>query len=181
MKEYKDPEVLTELYREKNMSRREIADKFDVSHGAIQYWINKHEIEKGKAEYKKSEVLTKLYHEKEMSLREISDKFDVSTPTIQRWMKKHNIERRESKREKPPCYTKNYDGYKVWKHRDGSGKKQMVLVHRLLAVNEFGFDAVSDKIVHHKNGCRFDNRPENIEVMTQSEHINLHHEKGHME
>ena len=46
--------------------------------------------------------------------------------------------------------------------------------HRLLAVAEFGFDAVKDKIVHHKNSIPWDNRPENLEIMTQAEHASLH-------
>ena len=36
---------------------------------------------------------------------------------------------------------------------------------RLIPVNE---------IVHHKNGNKQDNRPENLEVMTRTEHMKLH-------
>jgi len=53
------------------------------------------------------------------------------------------------------------------------GEDYNVSVHRLLAVAEFGFDAVCDMEVHHKNGCKRDNRPANIELMTSEEHGRL--------
>lgn len=36
-----------------------------------------------------------------------------------------------------------------------------------------------DEIVHHKNEDPSDNRPENLEVMTQAEHIRLHRGREH--
>lgn len=53
-------------------------------------------------------------------------------------------------------------------------KYEQLSVHRLVAIAEYGLDEVSNKIVHHVNGCPYDNRPENLEVMTQGEHIRLH-------
>ena len=34
------------------------------------------------------------------------------------------------------------------------------------------------RVIHHINGNHFDNRPENLMVMTQSEHVNLHRRQG---
>jgi hypothetical protein len=46
--------------------------------------------------------------------------------------------------------------------------------HRIVARNMLGRDLKKGEIVHHINGNRHDNRPENLQVMTQSEHCALH-------
>ena len=66
------------------------------------------------------------------------------------------------------------NGYMYFRRRR-SGKKQ--LLHRIIAV-EAGLLCSDDKtsVVHHKNGDKLDNRPENLEVLKggHSEHIKLH-------
>lgn len=44
--------------------------------------------------------------------------------------------------------------------------------HRLVAESFYG--DISGKVVHHKNGDRKDNRPENLEVMERGKHTTLH-------
>jgi len=72
--------------------------------------------------------------------------------------------------------THKRDGYEAWSHV--AGDKHSVFVHRLLAVAEYGFDAVVGKEVHHKNSIRWDNRPGNIELLSKAEHTKRHHERG---
>ena len=48
------------------------------------------------------------------------------------------------------------------------------LIHRLVIENYLGRKLKSRDIVHHKDGNKLNNRLENLEVMTQSRHVNIH-------
>jgi hypothetical protein len=61
------------------------------------------------------------------------------------------------------------------------GETQSTSVHQLLAIAEGGDPHLiyaGTHHVHHKNHIRWDNRPENIEVMEKSEHAKLHYHGG---
>lgn len=49
--------------------------------------------------------------------------------------------------------------------------------HRVVAEEMIGRPLKSHEIVHHKDGNKHNNRPDNLEVMTQSEHIALHRDE----
>lgn len=46
--------------------------------------------------------------------------------------------------------------------------------HILVAEKKIGRRLNPDEVVHHINGDKLDNRPENLQVMTNSEHVKLH-------
>ena len=50
-------------------------------------------------------------------------------------------------------------------------------IHRLVAVAEYGIEAVKEMHVHHDNGVRWDNRVENLKLMTPSDHARHHREE----
>lgn len=56
-------------------------------------------------------------------------------------------------------------------------KKGYVAEHRLVAEKTIGRFLRDDEVVHHINENKLDNTPENLLVLTQSEHIRLHANK----
>jgi len=69
----------------------------------------------------------------------------------------------------------DHHGYERWRAWNAeSGNHDRLYVHRLLAVAEFGFETVNGMHVHHRNSLPWDNRPENLELLTNSEHRSLH-------
>lgn len=127
-------------------------------------------------DYKDKDTLYSLYWEEGLSTREIGDLFDVTSGSIQYWMDKYDIDRRDLSTALSNIhagYETSYTGYERWRDHANS---EVVKVHRLLAVTEYGFDAVADKHVHHKNGLSWDNRRENIVPMTPGEHQREHND-----
>lgn len=141
----------------------------------------------GRHPWRKETVLRELYEKKKLSQREIANELGCSQRTVQNWMEKHRIEPRSlaSARKEalikydaknPAAFSTDVRGYEAWSATIDY-KKYHVRVHRLLAVAEWGFEAVCGNVVHHKNEIKWDNRPSNIELMTLENHARTHSSK----
>lgn len=119
--------------------------------------------------YQNPDTLEQLYVEKELSQREIGDRFDVDHTTIGEWLNRHEIERPEA-----ASYSHQHE-YPIW----NSGVDN-VHIHQLLAIaeGENPHKVFSDNhVIHHRNGIKWANWGENIELMTHSEHMSHHQEE----
>jgi hypothetical protein len=70
-------------------------------------------------------------------------------------------------------------GYR-WIHRPDhpdANRDGFISEHRLVLSESLGRRLTKYEVVHHINGDRLDNRLENLQLMTRSEHIGLHHRK----
>ena len=64
--------------------------------------------------------------------------------------------------------------YAVVKDHPNSTKHGYVLYHRIVVENEIGRLLEKKEIVHHKNGDKKDNRIENLEILSSSDHARMH-------
>jgi len=57
--------------------------------------------------------------------------------------------------------------------KDGVGYKAE---HRIIAENTIGRELLPDEDVHHINGIKDDNRPENLQVLSHEDHLKITHQ-----
>lgn len=133
------------------------------------------------ADHTDPEWLYEQYVEMEKSTNQIANEVGENQGTIWYHLDKHGINTRDRMEEvKKSCrvpyanYHMTHDGHMRWKTTVSENKEKAIGVHRLLAIAEYGFDAVCGKEVHHKNRIPWDNRPENLEPLTQGDHKRAH-------
>lgn len=193
---FNDETWLREQYIDEKKSIYVIADEQDVSPEMIWERLDEHNIERrkksdamenhyGEAKYRNEEFLREKYIEEEMPMAEIAELCEVSISTIEDHLIKNSIPRRSISSALSNYYQENgyvpfidTEKYHYWYHVYES-QRSHVAVHRLLAVAEYGLDEVVGKDVHHKNRIPWDNRPENIELLSKEEHGRMHSHEYH--
>lgn len=127
--------------------------------------------------------LRHLYIGLRKSSYEIADMYGVTRSPVSRRIKKLGISRPPGWHlvgENNPIWkggrTSTTDGY-IYLLRRGhpmAGKNGYVLEHRLVMAEKLGRMLGGDEYVHHINGVKDDNRPENLTVVSGSDHKLLH-------
>lgn len=202
-KAYHNEAWLREQYVDKRRTTTDMAEECDVTPTAISDWLARHGIEtrnqqdaqKPDKPYADADWLREEYVEKRRSMKDIGEECDVSPPVILKWLRRYDIETRgthEERRRGPVSYYPA-DGevgdlpgpYMLVASSlttdDGEREHFRAYVHQLLAIAEGAepHDVFSDGEynVHHDNGIRWDNRPENIEFLTGADHSRQHFEE----
>ena len=89
-------EELYDLYWNKGLTTREIAEKFNANKTTLHSWLKKYDIPRKsigkprKVNISKEELYD-LYYKKDMTIRQIANKINVSISSICRWMKIYKI------------------------------------------------------------------------------------------
>ena len=182
---------LRELYFGEGLTVSDLAEKLDLSQTSVLRLMDDAGIErrgqeeaarlraekrKRTKEYADPKRMRELHHEERLTITEIAAKLEVSTNTISTWLEKHGIEKwSANNRYSIPkwelsCSTSTgYEGYPVWRGCDGD----TIPVHTLAVIAD-GADphkAFSKEYnVDHLNRHPCDSRPENLELVTRSEH-----------
>ena len=129
--------------------------------------------------WRNEQLVNHLYHDKQMSGPEIADELGCSVGPIYARIK-DTRSTSEANRiwtwKLPLKIETSENGYERFQTKV-HGEKMSFAHHRLIAVAEHGFDALKGNVVHHKNGIPWDNRPENLEVMDQGDHVREHMEE----
>jgi uncharacterized protein YjcR len=179
---WKNESRLYKDYVVEQMTQAQMADDYGCSRKTVRSWMEEFGIERrdpneASGPWTDKERLEQDYYEKGLKLTEMASKYGCSKANVIRWMDRFGIDRIDPN-DKPPVMRHDSKGYEVFNHTKPDGQMSKLYHHRLLAVAKYGFDEVCGKDIHHKNEIPWDNRPENLEPLTRSEHSRLHALQG---
>jgi len=174
---WRDEEWLYEQYHEKDKTLAEIADDVDTGIATIHQWLERHNIEINSMSLEEShpvndpDLLKRLHHDKGKSIRQIANELNTSRSTVKSRLDEYQIDRKYANNEYGSFAT-GPDGYEYY----ATGHKKKVRLHRLLVcLKEDPHSVFGESMsTHHKNGVKWDNRVENVELMEKSDHTSLH-------
>jgi DNA-binding CsgD family transcriptional regulator len=174
IKEVSDAD-LERLYVEKQLSQSDIAERFNCSRDKVRTQIRVRGILRPKDIRWSRNRIKELYRERGLSQDEVSDILDANPRTVNRHIKHYGLSKtpKEWQRDRygnSVSFRTTTRGYEVVTIPGGGD----YLVHRLVAVAEYGIDAVKENHIHHENGVKWDNRVDNLEPIDPSNHATLH-------
>ncbi len=142
--------------------------------------IHKTKLHEGNNPWDDEQRLEREYIQKNKSSKELADEWGCSRATISRAVRRFGLngikEDPIGKRVERAHFHTDESGYERCQAAVGDTTKH-IKIHRLIAVAHHGISAVKDKVVHHDNDLKWDNRPCNLEIMERGEHVAMHNRK----
>lgn len=158
------------LYLKENYlikTKQEMASELNMSYYQIEYYLRKYNLKKYTSNKWTDEELNilKEYYPKQMSKEDL-----LKLLPNHRWS---SIQKQASKlgytREWNYIYT-SVQGYLI-DCKDRNNKKE---VHRKIYEEYHNVKLTSNDIIHHIDGNKLNNNPNNLVCMTRAEHVRLH-------
>lgn len=141
--------------------------------------IPRHPVKKERPEDERYKRMWKLYQQGH-SLREIASIFNIHHRAVWEGFARRGLPRRECTQQQKSSNCQIFNGLRFFPRRDGyyrlrryPKQHRYKYLHRL--VWEFYKGPIpSGYTIHHKNSNKADNRIENLELLSRSEHAKLH-------
>lgn len=129
--------------------------------------------------YRDRRVLSELYYGRYQTLEGVAERLDCSPSTVRNWMDKAGLKRRDGRfrRRERATFCHAPGGYEMWVAHEPPRSTSAVYVHGLAVIADGAdpYEVFSDEgLVHHRNCQPFDNRPENLEVLSATQHSRTH-------
>lgn len=161
-------EKLIDLYLYQLLTPKEIAKRVSAVQQTVIEWLKYYNIATrrygGKPTKERLEEMLKKHSPARIAIAHCAP---ISRIFI--WMNEYGISHKDQN-ERNWGGSISHGGYRVIR---ASGKPEYL--HRFIMQNHLGRKLLTSEHVHHKNGVKTDNRVENLEIMTNSEHWKISH------
>jgi len=163
---YHDEEWLRAEYVDAERTTTDIADECDVTAETIRRWLNKHDIDLRVTWLSdgEKEQIRERYRNTTLKQKEIAEEFGVSEAKVSNIVS--DIDRYEPASLYQHVTERGYVSYQLYY---GGEHVARFYEHQVVALLD-GYEMGGSNVVHHENGVPWDNRPENLSVMSREEH-----------